>query len=160
METTHLQSSMPLLLFSITKRKERNESQVTTKTSLEPVFLFQIIAGKFRLLVTLRPEKTWLDKLENGTLTGTIASVSIFFLMLVLLRRTTFLDSSLDCNVWCSFCSLSYSRLCYTDGAFSFYDVIIVPKKVSARCLCLQRRSVHLFFLDLKSLVFSSRCYY
>ena len=29
-------------------------------------------------------------------------------------------DSSLDCNVWSSFCSFSYSRLCYTAVAF-FY---------------------------------------
>ena len=36
--------------------------------------------------------------------------------------------SSLDCNVWYSFCLLSYSRLCYKAVAFSFYDVIIVPK--------------------------------
>ena len=41
--------------------------------------------------------------------------------------------SSLDCNVWCSFCLFSYSRLCHTAIAFSFYDVIIVPKKFQSR---------------------------
>ena len=146
METTHLQSSMPLLLFSITKRKERNESQVTTKTSLEPVFLFQIIAGKFRLLVTLRPEKTWLDKLENGTLTGTIASVSIFFLMLVLLRRTTFLDSSLDCNVWCSFCSLSYSRLCFTQMELSLFMTSSLFQKKFLRDVFVYKEGAFTYF--------------
>ena len=39
--------------------------------------------------------------------------------------------SSLDCNVWSPFCSFSYSRLCYNHIAFSFYDVIIVPKSSS-----------------------------
>jgi hypothetical protein len=41
------------------------------------VELFKIIARKFLLRVTLRPEKTWLDKLDNGTLIGTVASVSL-----------------------------------------------------------------------------------
>ena len=34
-------------------------------------------------------------------------------------------SSSLDCNVWFSFCSFFYSRLCYTTKAF-FCDVIVV----------------------------------
>ena len=48
--------------------------------------------------------------------------------------------SSLDCNVWYSFCLLSYSRLCYTGIAFSFYDVIIVPKKFQSRQTIQQRQ--------------------
>ena len=39
------------------------------------VELLKIIARKFLLQVTIRPEKTWLDKLENGTIIGTVASV-------------------------------------------------------------------------------------
>jgi hypothetical protein len=39
--------------------------------------LFKIIAQKFRLRVNFRPETTWLDKLENGTIIGTVASVKI-----------------------------------------------------------------------------------
>ena len=41
------------------------------------VELFKIIARKFLLRVTMRPEKTWLDKLENGTIIGTVASVRL-----------------------------------------------------------------------------------
>ena len=36
--------------------------------------------------------------------------------------------SSLDCNVWCSFCSLSYSRICYTTVAFSFMTSSLFQK--------------------------------
>ena len=36
------------------------------------------------------------------------------------LEKSCICNSSLDCNVWSSFCSFSYSRLCYTAVAF-FY---------------------------------------
>jgi hypothetical protein len=46
------------------------------------VELFKIIARKFLFRVTMRPEKTWFDKLDNGTLIGTVPSVSFKNIML------------------------------------------------------------------------------
>ena len=36
-----------------------------------------VLAEKFRLNVALKPEKYWLEKLPDGSLAGTVASVSI-----------------------------------------------------------------------------------
>ena len=50
----------------------QQETKVLSGVDVE---LFKIIARKFLLRVTMKPERTWLEKLENGTITGTIASV-------------------------------------------------------------------------------------
>jgi hypothetical protein len=50
------------------------------------VELFKIIARKFFFRVTMRPEKTWFDKLDNGTLIGTVPSVSFQNIMLTFFK--------------------------------------------------------------------------
>ena len=40
-------------------------------------------------------------------------------------------QSSLECSIWHSFCSFSYSRLYSLELAFFSYDVIVVPKSSS-----------------------------
>ena len=64
--------------------------------------------------------------------------------------------SSLDCNVWYSFCSFSYGRLCYTAVAF-FYDVIIIQKKVPVETESYLSRGRAKTFLALSAIFAFSR---
>jgi hypothetical protein len=62
------------------KLLSQQETKVLSGVDVE---LFKIIARKFLLRVSMKPERTWLEKLENGSITGSIASVrnTYFYLM-------------------------------------------------------------------------------
>ena len=52
------------------------------------VDFLKIIAQKFQLKLTWKPEKSWLEKLPNGSLAGSVASVSKHLVMLYLYTRS------------------------------------------------------------------------
>ena len=52
------------------------------------VDFLKIIAQKFLLKLTWKPEKSWLEKLPNGSLAGSVASVSKRLVMLYLYTRS------------------------------------------------------------------------